>query len=224
MRSLTRSIATAAFGVLLTGAPLLAQVVNVDYNHDYPFNKMKSYSWGKVEIADAMVEPRVTGAIDRVLQSYGFNERTKNTRGDLIVTVVDVRAPQQYAAFYRNINSSSATKGAANLDWHRGWGSGGFADGTTSLRQVSAGTLVVDLYDGPTGKLVWRGTVAEAEPSDAALSKEKREGYNTFDPANTDKMVATLFANYPPKTGGYIAPNQHEVPPSPTSTGLSQPN
>jgi hypothetical protein len=203
MAAFQRLFLTAGLAVVLAGVPLLAQDINVDYDHAYQFNQMKSYSWGKIQATDPLVEPRVAAAIDHVIQGYGFNESAKDKKGDVIVTAVLANNPDQYAAFYRNLN----------LDWHRGWGGGGFSDSASSLRQIHGGTLVIDVYDGATGKLVWRGTAAEGIASKERVNQD-----------NVDKAVNTMFANYPPKSGGSIPPNQQEVPPSPSSTPLTSPN
>lgn len=223
MASLTRSLGLALFAAILLSAPLFAQDVNVDYDHSYQFNKMKSYSWGKIQAPDPLVEPRIAAAIDHVIQGYGFNESAKDKKGDVIITAVEANNPQQYVGFYR---------GMSNLDWHRGWGSGGFSESATSPRQIHGGTLIVDIYDGATGKVVWRGTAAEGKwaASGDESSAQKKTGFNPATPQekasedNLDKAVNTMFADYPPKSGGPIPPNQHEVPPSPSSTPLTSPN
>jgi len=204
MTRFTSLLGTAGFAFLLMGAPLLAQDISVDYDHSYQFNKMKSYSWGKLEATDPLLEPRLAAAVDHVIQGYGFNETSKDKKGDVIITAVVANNPQQYVAFYRS---------ATNLDWHRGWGSGGFSESATSLRQLHGGTLIVDVYDGATGKLVWRGTAAEG-----VAPKEKTNQ------DNVDKAVNKIFANFPPKSGGSMPPNQQEVPPSPSSTPPTSPN
>ncbi len=199
----------ATLGGSLAVVPLLAQDVNTDYDHDYKFNLLKGYSWGKVEASDPTVEPRIAAAVDHVLIGYGFKESSK--AGDaataqykpttMVVTAVEASNPAQYEAFYRSMS---------NLDWHRGWGSHGFSNDATSPRQVHGGTLIVDIYDGATGKLIWRGTAAE--------------GMNKKEQADVDKEVNTLFANFPPKSGGPMVPNQQEVPPSASSPPLQSPN
>jgi hypothetical protein len=203
MAKLQRLLLAAGLAAVLAGVPLLAQDVNVDYDHTYPFNHMKSYSWGKIQTTDPLLEPRVAAAIDHVIQGYGFNESAKDKKGDVVVTAVLANNPQQYTAFYRDLN----------LDWRRGWGGGGFSESANSLRQVHGGTLVVDIYDGATGKLIWRGTAAERIASKERVSQD-----------NVDKAVDTMFADYPPKSGGPIPPNQHEVPPSASSTPSTSPN
>lgn len=204
--TLAKSLGSAFFAALLIGigAPLLAQDVNVDYDHTYQFNKAKSYSWGKLQVTDPLVEPRVAAAIDHVIQGYGFNEMAKDKKGDVIITAIEVNNSQQYVAFYR---------GMSNLDWRRGWGSGGFSESVAQPRQIHGGTLIVDVYDGATGKLVWRGIAAEG------LAAKERVNQD-----NVDKAVKTMFADYPPKSGGPMPPNQQEVPPSPSSTPLTSPN
>jgi len=202
MKSLERLLAAAALAALLAGVSLLAQDVNTDYDHAFQFNKVKSYTIGKIQASDPLVEPRVLAAIDRVVQGYGFNERSKN--GDVTITAVEAKSSQQYVTFYR---------GLTNLDWHRGWSGGGFSDSASSLRQIHGGTLIVDIYDSATGKLVWRGTAAEG-----IAPKEKTNE------DNVDKSVSIMFAKFPPKSGGPLAPNQVEVPPSPSSTPMTSPN
>lgn len=222
--ALTRSLGITFVAAILLGAPLLAQDINVDYDHSYQFNKAKSYSWGKLQASDPLVEPRVAAAVDHVIQGYGFNEMAKGKKGDVIITAVEANNSRQYVAFYGSM---------PNLDWRRGWGGGGFSESAARPRQIHGGTLIVDIYDGATGKLVWRGTAAEGNVATTSTNDSGSKGKMGFDPTtpkekthedDVDKVVATMFANYPPKSGGPLPPNQHEVPPSASSTPLTSPN
>ncbi|MGA1981549.1 MAG: DUF4136 domain-containing protein [Acidobacteriaceae bacterium] len=221
MTSLTRSLGIAFFAAILAGAPSLAQDVNVDYDHSYQFNQIKSYSWGKIQASDPLIEPRLSADINNVIQGYGFNESAKDKKGDLIITAIDANNPEQYVAFYR---------GLSNLDWHRGWGSGGFSDSAAQPRQIHGGTLIVDIYDGATGKLVWRGIAAGGGSATGGDDGQVKVGFSPATPQekanldNVDRELKIMFADYPPKSGGPIPPNQHEVPPSPSSTPLTSPN
>jgi hypothetical protein len=212
MKLVTRLIGTSFIAAILAATAIFAQDINTDYDHNYKFNILKGYSWGKVQASDPLVEPRLAAAVDHVLQGYGFKESAKS--GDaaveqskptvMIVTAVEAKNPEQYVAFYRDMN---------NLDWHRGWQGGGFSDSAANLRQIHGGTLIIDIYDGATGKLIWRGTAAEG------IARNEKTNQD-----NVDKSVALLFAKFPPKSGGPMVPNQQEVPPSPSSQPLNAPN
>jgi hypothetical protein len=81
-----------------------------------------------------------------------------------------------------------------NFGFGGGWGWRGFGgygdsfgDSTTTEQDYKDGTLVVDLYDGKTKQLIWRGS-AEDMLSDKAENNEK----------NLDKGVARMFKSFPP--------------------------
>jgi Domain of unknown function (DUF4136) len=59
-----------------------------------------------------------------------------------------------------------------------------------TVQTYTEGTLVVDLYDATTRKMVWRG-VAQATVSD---KPEKNA-------LKIDKSLAKMFARYPPGVG-----------------------
>jgi hypothetical protein len=74
-----------------------------------------------------------------------------------------------------------------------GWrwrGFGGFGESTAIEQDYQEGTLIIDLYDGKTKQLIWRGST-ESVLSDKADKNEK----------NLDKGVAKMFKNFPPGAG-----------------------
>lgn len=197
---IARSWATSLLsGSLLTCAPLFAQqspqlrkvIVRVDYDHSAPLNKIKSYSYGRVQSSDPKLEGRITATIDNVLEGEGFHLVSKNP--DVILSVVDAdRDSAEYAQFYRSI---------ARYNWKRSWGNGGFNDSDATLAQIALGTLVVDIYDAKTGRLVWRGTAVEPPEQKSRKIED-----------DLDTAIEEMFRNFPPKSAGPIAPNQVEAP------------
>jgi hypothetical protein len=91
------------------------------------------------------------------------------------------------------VNSALAAKGyydsfGGGWGWRSGFG-GGFGDATTTEDTYKVGTLVVDLFDSNTKKLVWRGSASDtvSDKSDKNIK-------------NLDKGVEKMFDHLPPAT------------------------
>ena len=69
----------------------------------------------------------------------------------------------------------------------RGWGGMGMGSATTTVRNYTVGTLVVDMFDAKTQQAVWRGVASDTISS----SPEKM---NKILNRDLDKM----FAKFPP--------------------------
>jgi hypothetical protein len=81
--------------------------------------------------------------------------------GNVTITAVGATHTQQeYNSFY---------DGLGGFGWRRGWGGGGFGQTTTTVEQIPVGTLVIDMYDGSSKRLVWRGM-----STDTLSSKPKK--------------------------------------------------
>jgi hypothetical protein len=178
MRTLSKMLLAAIFCAFAV-APAMAQTVTVDYDHSINFLKFKSYKLVKVHATDPGVEDRLTIAIDRDLQSRYLH--TEDTNPDLLVAVVEVNTDtSEYKTFYGGLDGVS---------FERGWGPGGFLDGKATVGDIAAGTLVVDMWDGKTKKLIWRGTIAE--PPSVTADKEADQ--------KMDKAVGQVLGQFPPK-------------------------
>jgi len=176
MKYFSKLLGSAVFSALLIGAPLLAQDVNVDYDHTADFKRMTTYSWQKIHATDPQVEERISAAVNRNLVNLGFNTVDKNP--DLLITVVDVtKNPREYGSFYASLKG---------FNWRRGWGSKGFSDTARTVQQIPLGTLVFDLYDGKTHQLLWRATVDEA----VAKSSDKNS-------LVLDKVIGEMLDQFP---------------------------
>ena len=70
-----------------------------------------------------------------------------------------------------------------------GWGGlGGFGEATTTTTNQPVGNLVVDLFEGTSKNLLWRGLATE----DLSSNEDK----NT---KAVDNDIHSMFKNFPPK-------------------------
>jgi hypothetical protein len=178
MKAIAKTLAAALVGMAMAGAPILAQTVTIDYDHTVNFLKFKTYTWDKIHASDPSVESRITLAMQRDMAGRYMTEVAKG--GDVTLTAVEAtQDKQEFTNFYNDLTGYA---------WQRPWGSAGFMDSQATLNDIPLNTLVVDMYDTNTHKLLWRGTVVE--PAGGGGDKEDQR---------MDKAVTLLINKYPPK-------------------------
>lgn len=157
--------------------------VAVDKSSQADFNKYKTFAWMDSDIKagqnpiyyNQIASESVENTMNGVLSEKGLQQ--VNSKPDLLVG---------YHFFVENktrtVSSPMSPFYGPYLGWGRwgyaGWGPGwwGWAGPQYREEQYKAGTLVVDMVDARTRKLVWRGSIenALADPSriTAQLSRE----------------------------------------------------
>jgi hypothetical protein len=173
-----KSIAMAFVLLLLAGCAS-TPTVTTDHDPSAQFGSYKTYYWArKPEGSSPLVTQRIVEGIDARLQAKGW---TQAPDGDVALVANISRAQQQSIdTFY---------SGTGMGGWgYRGWG--GMGSATTTVRNYTVGTLVVDMFDTRTKQAVWRGSASGTVPN----SPEKVDAAVT---AGLDKM----FANFPPGSG-----------------------
>jgi hypothetical protein len=164
--------------LLLACACVVFATVKTDYSHSVNFGQYKTYSWIKVSVEDPLWEDRITRAVDSQLSSKGW-------------TKVDTGGDAAVAAY-----GSTHTRKTLQT-WYDGFGGGwywrGFGDGmaTTTEQDTPVGTLIVDIFDHATKKLIWRGVA-----SDTLSGKPDK------DEKKLDKAVEQMFKKFPPSEKG----------------------
>lgn len=155
----------------------LAQQVKTDFDHQANFSRYKTYSWQEVKVADSLWVTRIQSAVDAQLAGKGWTK--VESGGDVAVVAIGAsHTERKLQTFYDGMSG--------------GWrwrGFGGMGEATTTEQDYKEGTLVVDLYDGKSKQLIWRGS-AEDTVSNNAEKNEK----------NLDKGVAKMFKKFPPQT------------------------
>ena len=172
---LQAKIATSLGLMLLLACVSFAQHVKTDYDHNANFGQYKTYSWEKVQTKDPLLVDRIKSAVNTALAGKGWTEGPSG--GEVEVFAIETTQNQQTLdTFYNGFGGG------------RRWGGfGGFGDATTTVETYKVGTLVVDLFDAKTEKLIWRSSSSDT------LSDNPDK--NT---KNLGKGVNKMFQHFPP--------------------------
>jgi Domain of unknown function (DUF4136) len=159
---------------LLACSAALAQDVRYNFMPGTDFSKFHTYKWVNIEGGshpNQIVDAEIKQAVDSQLTAKGLT-KTEDEKADLYVGYqIAVDQEKQWNAF-----------GMGGI----GWG-GGMASATSST--INVGTLVLDMYDPTTKKLVWSGNATKTiDPSSNEEKNQKR----------LDKAMDKLLKHFPP--------------------------
>ena len=159
---------------LLAATASFAQDVKTDYDRSTDFSQYKTYSWEKVQTQDQLLVDRIKEAVNTALAAKGWTQVPSG--GNVAIVAIEMTKNQQTLnTFYDGFGGG----------WR--WG-GGFGNATTTTDNYKVGTLVVDLFDANSKKLIWRGS-----SSDTLSSKSDKNI------KNLDKGVEKMFDHFPPE-------------------------
>jgi hypothetical protein len=167
----------------------LAGNVRTDYDHNANFSQYHTYSWGQVKTTDPFYATRIQQAVNSQLQAKGWQLVPSN--GSVTIFAFDkVQNQQQIQTMYDGFGGG----------WGGGWGWGGWGWGglgnpggfdttaTTTTTNQPVGNLVIDLFEGNSKNLLWRGLATE----DLSTNTNK----NT---SMLDGDIKNMFKSFPPK-------------------------
>lgn len=163
-------------GCVLFAAALLAygQKVETDFDHQFNFSQMRTFTVKDgSEWNNPLQQQRAKEDITRELTAKGWTEAPDPASADAVVVL------------------HGATQQQKSLDtWYSGGGWGwGPGMSNTSVNTINVGTMVVDVFDAHTKKLVFRGTASD----DISNKPEKNA-------KKIDKAVEKMFKDFPPKS------------------------
>ena len=160
-----RRISSCAGIALLFATASFAQQVKTDFDRSADFSQYKTYSWEKVHTQNPLWVDRIKAAVNSALAGKGGTE-------------VESGGNVSYESF------------GGGWGWRGRFGGGfgdGFGDSTTTESTYKVGTLIVDLFDSNTKKLIWRGSASDT------LSDKSYKNIKTL-----DKGVEKMFDHFPP--------------------------
>jgi Domain of unknown function (DUF4136) len=162
-----------AFAMLVfLSAASFAQQVKTDYDRNVSFSQYKTYSWQKVSTKDPLWVDRIKNAVNADLATKGWTQVPSG--GDISLVAIGATKNQQTLdTFYNGFGG--------------GWRWGGFGNATTTTDTYQVGTLVLDMFDTQTQKLIWRGSASDT------LSNKADKNIK-----NLDKGVQKMLKHFPP--------------------------
>src|SRR5580700_7789029 len=166
---------------LLFATASFAQQVKTDFDRSADFGQYKTYSWEKVHTQNDLLVDRIKAAVNSALTAKGWTQ--VESGGNVSIMAMEMtQSHQTLNTYYDNFGGG--------WGW-RGWGGlgDGFGESTTTENTYKVGTLVVDLFDAHTKKLIWRGSASDT------LSNKSDKNIK-----NLDKGVNKMFEHFPPDT------------------------
>ena len=166
--------------VLLVSVPGAWAGVDVGYDTTVDFSTFHTYGWkenpgeGAWQAPNLMTDRRIYMAVDQELQAKGLTKATGNP--DLLIA--------RYVSKSTNERIDSSTYGYIPNTW-TAWMSA-----STTVRETSHGSLVIDLVDPKSNVLVWRGV---ATTSLGTNPNPEKTGKKVLD------FVQKMFKDFPPK-------------------------
>jgi len=161
----------SVLAMVLMGAVAYAQKVNTDFDPSAPFATYGTYTWTSGTPApDAFIQDRIHVAVDEQLVAKGM---TQTAVAPSLVVATHVVTHEQ---------TKIVAPGFGFGPWGWGWGGPG-----AMIDTYLQGTLIVDLYDAKTRKMVWRGVATDTVSGKTSKNTE-----------HIDKAVGKMFEKYPP--------------------------
>lgn len=176
--------------ILLTSIALSAcssLKTNSDYDPEINFDNLKTYAWIVKQTdnpnfqLNSLLDGRVRASVDKQLQLKGLSKTDTNDADILInyLTQIDKKV---------NIDTFNSSFGYSPY-YGAGWRRGGSIQTHATVKEYKVGTLILDIVDRQSRKLIWRGSVA-------GTIREKNTPEERADAINT--AVIEMLKKYPP--------------------------
>ncbi|WP_018676795.1 DUF4136 domain-containing protein [Riemerella columbina] len=150
--------------------------IKTDYAQSAPFGTYKTYTLNTEHLkVNDLDKDRIISEVSKQLAQKGFKT---SANADVIVNI---------QATHKKIQDIRSTHPNAMWGWGGPWG-WGFGVGHTWTSNYNSGTLVVDIIDNQTNKLVWQG-IGSGINVDNPQAKQKE----------IPQIVSELFNRFPPK-------------------------
>jgi hypothetical protein len=171
-----RILAACALAATLACSATSTLQTNVGHDQKADFSRYRTWSWkDDGSIRDAVWKRRVEAVLEDELAKHGLTRSEPNA--DLWVAVHWRLTTEEHVYSY-----SPAV-------WGYGYGPYWAAPAMTTVYEIPAGTMIIDLVDPGKKEIVWRATASQ----EIQANKENAEREDRL-----REILAQLFAGYPP--------------------------
>ena len=169
----------AAAALLALASVASAQDVNTEFDKSFDFSRVQTFN---VKIATSWNNPigesAVVEDIQKAIEAKGWKPVAEEQADAMVLLHGSTKERHNLNTFYSGMGGG--------WGW-RGMGGMGMASAQTTTSDYTEGTLLVDIYDVATKKLIWRGTAVD----EVKEKQAKREKQMT-------KASEKLFKDFPP--------------------------
>jgi (2Fe-2S) ferredoxin len=169
--------------IMLAGC---ATPVDIDYDTARDFSRLHGYAWVQPParqreqdpvLYNTLTDRRVHESVDRLLAARGYR-RVDPASADFLVT-------------YHLNTGKRLESDRFGYGYGYGWSNSGVMVGSgRDVYEVEEETLTVDMLDGRTRELIWRGALTER--LDRYLTPQERTG-------KTLRQIREILMTYPPR-------------------------
>jgi hypothetical protein len=159
--------------------------VSSDYDHRVDFSKYKTFDLlnGAKSNISSINQDRIYNSVKAEMQGKGFTQDTKQPDLKVNITAI-VRNEQEVSS-----NTNYYGYGGAARPYY--WGTGMSSSYTTyDVEHYKSGSLIIDVVDASTDKLVWQG-VGDKKIDDPGSDADQRIA----------EAVNKIMQGFPPKPG-----------------------
>jgi len=166
--------------------------VFTDYDPGVNFGQYQTYRWAqRPEGFSPLQTQRLVAAIDAKLRERGWTQSTNAqvTLSGSIVTERRIRVDTW------NNAPMWGGWGWGGCCWGPGWGAWGGWNTSTTVRDYTYGTLVLDMFDAQTQRPLWRGIAMGTVPDSPIAQTNAMQS-----------SVDRIFAQFPPTSAAASMP------------------
>ena len=182
----------AILGLALSACATVS--TSTDFDPAANFSALKTYDWagpqpitGNPRLDSDILHTRIRNAVERELATMGYRKITSGEPDFKVAYHVGLEEKLDVSTFqYYDYGYPSSYHGRAGFGPSAAW-----PRTETNVYQYEEGTLLLDIVDPVTNKLIWRGTAkAEVNPNE---SPEKKE-------VKINKAVQKVLSKFPPQS------------------------